>query len=114
MRPSLVGLRFVKTHVTEKGQWARELAVEVEAARIDSAVNKALRQYQKRLEIPGFRKGKVPLRIVEARFVGSSIRGEVLGDLLPSLLEEATREAGACDWPHHPKSPNLTTSQGEA
>ena len=93
VRPSLVRLRFVKTQVTEKGQWARELAVEVEAARIDSAVNKALRRYQKRLEIPGFRKGKVPLRIVEARF-GSSIRGEVLGDLLPSLLEEATREAG--------------------
>ena len=91
--PYLVGLRFVKTQVTEKGQWARELAVEVEAARIDAAVNKALRRYQKRLEIPGFRKGKVPLRIVEARF-GSSIRGEVLGDLLPSLLEEAAREAG--------------------
>ena len=35
----------------------------------------------------------MPLRIVESRF-GSSIRGEVLGDLLPSLLEEATREAG--------------------
>ncbi|MXY82892.1 MAG: trigger factor [Gemmatimonadetes bacterium] len=83
----------MKTQVTEKGQWARELAVEVEAARIDAAVNKALRRYQKRLEIPGFRKGKVPLRIVEVRF-GSSIRGEVLGDLLPSLLEEATREAG--------------------
>ena len=93
VRHSLVGLRFVKTQVTEKGQWARELAVEVEAARIDSAVNKALRRYQKRLEIPGFRKGKVPLRIVEARF-GSSILGEVLGDLLPSLLEEAAREAG--------------------
>ena len=83
----------MKTHVTEKGQWARELAVEVEAARIDDAVNKALRRYQKRLEIPGFRKGKVPLRIVEARF-GSSIRAEVLGDILPSLLEEAAREAG--------------------
>lgn len=83
----------MKTHVTEKGQWARELAVEVEAARIDAAFNKALRQYQKRLEIPGFRKGKVPLRIVKARF-GRSIRGEVLGDLLPSLLEEATQAAG--------------------
>ncbi len=83
----------MKTQVTEKGQWARELAVEVEAARIDAAVNKALRRYQKRLEIPGFRRGKVPLRIVEARF-GSSIRGEVVGDLLPSLLEEAAREAG--------------------
>ena len=83
----------MKTQITEKGQWARELAVEVEAVRIDDAVNKALRRYQKRLEIPGFRKGKVPLRIIEVR-LGSSIRGEVLGDILPSLLEEAVREAG--------------------
>ena len=83
----------MKTQITEKGQWARELVVEVEATRIDAAVNKALRRYQKRVEIPGFRKGKVPLRIIEAR-LGSSIRGEVLGDLLPSLLEEAVREAG--------------------
>ena len=83
----------MKTHVTEKGPWTRELAVEVEAARIDAAFNKALRQYQKRLELPGFRRGKVPLKIVEARF-GDSIRGEVLGDLLPSLLEEAAQAAG--------------------
>lgn len=83
----------MKTHVTEKGPWARELAVEVEAARIDAAFNKALRRYQKRLEIPGFRRGKVPLRIVKARF-GDSIRDEVLGDLLPSLLEEAAQAAG--------------------
>ena len=83
----------MKTHVTEKGQWVRELAVEVEAARIDTAFNKALRRYQKRLELPGFRKGKVPLRIVEARF-GSPILSEVLDDLLPSLLKEAMREAG--------------------
>ncbi len=83
----------MKTQVTEKGQWARELVVEVEAARIDAAVNKAMRRYQKQLEIPGFRKGKTPLRIINARY-GSYIRGEVLDDLLPSLLKEATQEAG--------------------
>ena len=83
----------MKTNVIEKGQWARELEVEVEAVRIDRELDKALRKYQKRLELPGFRKGKVPFKMVKSRF-GDSIRGEVLGDLLPSLLEEATREAG--------------------
>ena len=83
----------MKTNVIEKGQWARELEVEVEAVRIDRELDKALRKYQKRLELPGFRKGKVPFNMVKSRF-GDSIRGEVLGDLLPSLLEEATREAG--------------------
>ncbi len=83
----------MKTNITETSQWGREVEVEVEAARVDKEVDKALRKYQKRLEIPGFRKGKVPLKIVKSRF-GDSIRGEVLGDLLPTLLEEATREAG--------------------
>lgn len=86
-------LYSVKTNITETSQWGRELEVEVEAARVDKELDKALRKYQKRLEIPGFRKGKVPLKIVKSRF-GDSIRGEVLGDLLPTLLEEATHEAG--------------------
>ena len=49
--------------------------------------------YQKRLELPGFRKGKVPLNVVNRRF-GDAIRGNVINDILPTLLEEATREAG--------------------
>jgi trigger factor len=83
----------VKTNVTEKGQWGREIEVEVEASRVEKELDKALRKYQRQLEIPGFRKGKVPLKVVKSRF-GESIRGEVFGDLLPALLEEATREAG--------------------
>jgi trigger factor len=75
------------------GQWARELEVEVEASRVEKEIDKALRKYQRQMEIPGFRKGKVPLKVVKSRF-GESIRGEVIGDLLPVLLEEATREAG--------------------
>jgi len=83
----------VKINVTEKGQWGREIEVEVEASRVEKELDKALRKYQRQLEIPGFRKGKVPLKVVKSRF-GESIRGEVIGDLLPALLEEATREAG--------------------
>jgi trigger factor len=83
----------VKTNVVSKGQWERELEVEVEASRIDAEVTKAYKNYQKRAEIPGFRKGKVPLRVIKARY-GDSIRDEVVYELLPTLLEEATREAG--------------------
>jgi len=83
----------VKTNVVEKGKWERELEVEVSAERIETELMRACRNYQKRLEVPGFRKGKVPLRIIRARY-GDSIRGEMISDLLPTLLEEATREAG--------------------
>ena len=36
--------------------------------RIEAELTKSYRQYQKRLEIPGFRKGKVPLRLIVARY----------------------------------------------
>ena len=83
----------MKTNVVEKSQWGREIEVEIAPERVEKELNRAYRNYQKRIEVPGFRKGKVPLRIIEARY-GESIRGEVLGDMLPTFLEEATREAG--------------------
>ena len=83
----------MKTNVVEKGQWGREIEVEIAPDRMEKELNRAYRNYQKRVEVPGFRKGKVPLRIIEARY-GESIRGEVISDMLPTFLEEATREAG--------------------
>ena len=83
----------MKTNVVEKGKWERELEVEVPAERIDGEVNKAYKKYQKSIQVPGFRKGKVPLKIIVSRY-GASIRGDVIGDLLPRLVEEATRESG--------------------
>ena len=82
----------LKTNVIEKGKWERELEVEVPAERVDSETATAMRRYQKRLELPGFRKGKVPLRMIETRY-GESIRNDVIGDLLPTLMQEAAREA---------------------
>ena len=83
----------MKTNVVEKSQWGRELEVVIEADRVDKELNRAYRNYQKRVEIPGFRKGKVPLRLIVSRY-GASIRSEVISDMLPTFLEEATREAG--------------------
>ena len=83
----------MKTKVTEKGEWERELEVEIPAERIEKEFNRAYRHYRKRVEVPGFRKGKAPLNIIKVRY-GESIRGNVINDLLPSLVEEATRETG--------------------
>lgn len=80
----------MKTKVTEKGKWERELEVEVPAERIEAAVAKAIKDYQRRLEIPGFRKGKVPLTLVERRY-GEAIRQSVVSELLPELMGEATQ-----------------------
>ncbi len=84
---------LVKTNVVEKGKWERELEVEIPAEQLEAEFTKACRSYQKRLEIPGFRKGKVPLNLVRRRF-GDAIRGNVINDMLPSWVEEAARETG--------------------
>tara|TARA_B000000441_G_C21724253_1_gene341309 strand:- start:21 stop:302 length:282 start_codon:yes stop_codon:yes gene_type:complete len=78
----------LKTRVVEISEWGRKLEVEVESDRLDKEFDKAIKQYQKRLELPGFRKGKVPMSIVQSRY-GESIRSEVIGRILPELLQEA-------------------------
>ena len=83
----------MRTNVVEKGKWERELEVEIPPDRLEPEFKKAIRSYQKKLELPGFRKGKVPLNVVTTRF-GDAIRGNVINDILPTLLEEATRETG--------------------
>jgi len=83
----------IKTTVTETGDWGRDLEVEVAASRIDVEVDRATRRHRKRLELPGFRKGKVPLQVVVRRY-GDAIRQDVINDLLPTLMHEATRSAG--------------------
>ena len=78
----------MKTRVVEISEWGRKLEVEVESDRLDKEFDKAIKQYQKRLELPGFRKGKIPMSIVQSRY-GESIRSEVIGRILPELLQEA-------------------------
>ena len=83
----------VRTNVKETGQWERELEVEVSAERIESEVATAFRKYRNRLEIPGFRKGKVPMRVIESRY-GPSIRQEAIARMIPDLVDEAALDAG--------------------
>lgn len=83
----------LETTVRETGRWARDLDVEVPPERIDREMQSALRGYQKRLEIPGFRKGKVPLRLIQQRY-GPSIRSGVIEDLLPEIMREAAQQTG--------------------
>ena len=48
------------------------LTVEVEAAEVSKAVEKAVKRLSNRVNIPGFRKGKAPRKIIE-RNVGMDV-----------------------------------------
>ncbi len=71
-----------------------KLEVEVAAPEVDTALAKAYRQVVKKVNLPGFRKGKVPRRILESRFGPEVLYEEALEILVPSAYDEAVEEAG--------------------
>ena len=66
----------------------RRLTVGVPADRVDSAVNKRLQDAARNVRLPGFRPGKVPMKVMKQRF-GASVRQEVLGEVISQSFQEA-------------------------
>jgi trigger factor len=69
----------------------RHLKVAVPAERIEQEVERRLQSLARRANISGFRPGKAPLRVVSQKY-GGQVRGEVIGELMRSTLEEAMRQ----------------------
>ena len=66
----------------------RRLTVGVPAATIDTQVEERLKRALKTVRLPGFRPGKVPLKIMRQRF-GNGVREEVLIDVMARSLAQA-------------------------
>lgn len=70
------------------------LEVEVEAEQVAEALNKAFKKVVSKINVPGFRKGKVPRTIFEARFGVESLYQDAIDILLPSAYSEAVEQTG--------------------
>ncbi|WFB60174.1 trigger factor [Paenibacillus sp. BR1-192] len=68
------------------------LDVEVDAERVASALDKAFNKVAKKANVPGFRKGKVPRPIFEARFGVESLYQDAIDILLPEVYSEAVEQ----------------------
>ena len=71
----------------------RRLTVALEPERIESAVENRLRDFSRSARLPGFRPGKVPVRMLRQRY-GEQIRSEVVGELVQSTFGEALVQEG--------------------
>jgi trigger factor len=70
-----------------------KLTVEVDEAEVDVALDKVVRSIGASVRIPGFRPGKVPRRVLEARMGGATaLRGEALREALPDFYAQAVME----------------------
>ncbi|MGO2312246.1 trigger factor [Brachybacterium tyrofermentans] len=70
-----------------------KLTVEVPFDELKPAVAAATTKISEQVEIPGFRKGKVPATLVEQRFGRPTIMQEAVNDALPDFYQQAAAEA---------------------
>ena len=69
----------------------RQLKIGVPADRIEKEVTERLQKATKTVRIAGFRKGKVPLKVVKQQY-GKGVRQEVVGEVVNSSFYEAIKQ----------------------
>jgi trigger factor len=70
------------------------LTVEVSAEKVNEGLDEAFKKVVKQVNVPGFRKGKMPRPMFEKRFGIESLYEETINILLPDAYEGAIEETG--------------------
>lgn len=70
------------------------LTIEVEAAEFDAATKKAYNKKKGTFSLPGFRKGKVPMKVIERAYGTGIFYEDAANDIMPKAYEEAVKESG--------------------
>ncbi len=82
----------VKVENLEKSM--AKLTVEVEAAEFDKALVKAYNKTKNRFNLPGFRKGKAPMAMIEKMYGVEVFYEEAINTVLDATYPEAMKESG--------------------
>lgn len=70
------------------------LEVEIDESKVAEALDKAFKKVVQKVNVPGFRKGKVPRSIFESRFGIESLYQDAIDILLPGAYSEAVEQTG--------------------
>lgn len=66
----------------------RKMTVAVPSEEVESAINTRLQDAAKNVKLNGFRKGKVPYKVIKSKF-GAGVRQEVVGEMMAQSYYEA-------------------------
>src|SRR4051794_7290920 len=69
-----------------------KLSVTIDEAEFDRDIDNAFRAIGREVRLPGFRQGKVPRKVLEARIGLATAREQALRDAVPHYLADAVRE----------------------
>ena len=80
------------TAAPEEGNRVR-LSVEIDETEMDEALDEVMRRLSREVRVPGFRPGKVPRRVLEARMGGpAALRVEAIRETLPDFYARAVTD----------------------
>jgi len=82
----------MKVTVEELSPSKRALHVEVPPERVAGRVEAVFREWGQKLQLPGFRRGRVPREVIQRRFE-AEVHEEVLRALIPDSYQEALTQA---------------------
>ncbi len=81
----------MQTSLETIGQLERRLNMAVPLVEIETEVERRLARLAKNVKVPGFRPGKVPLKMVAQQY-GPQVRSEVISDRVQASFNDAIRE----------------------
>ena len=70
------------------------LTIEVSAEDFDKAINKVYNRQKGRMNVPGFRKGKTPRKVLEKMYGASIFYEDAANDVINSSYPDAAKESG--------------------
>ena len=71
-----------------------KLTFEVSAEDFDKAINQVYKKNVKKFNVPGYRKGKAPRKIIEKYYTEAVFYDEAINSVLPQAYDEALKESG--------------------
>ncbi|MBQ6197510.1 MAG: trigger factor [Lachnospiraceae bacterium] len=71
-----------------------KLTIEIPAEEVAAAEERAYQKNRSKINIPGFRKGKAPKKMIENMYGADVFMEDAVNDLLPDAYEEACNESG--------------------
>jgi trigger factor len=82
----------VKTDVEELSPTRVKLTIEVPFEELKPSLDKAYREVAKQVRIPGFRPGRVPPRVIDARIGRTHVLDQAVNEAVPELYSKAVAE----------------------
>ncbi len=76
----------------EKENGKATLTVEIEKDQFEPALNRAYLKNRGRIQVPGFRKGKAPRKVIEGMYGASVFYEDAIDELFPDVYEKAVTD----------------------